>query len=70
MAGAITKAKEHIAIHCPKIRPEINNADANLRHALLINMSAKHVASMSKHAQLLHKLMICKRIKLCMFILS
>ena len=56
--GAITKAKEHIAIHCPEIRPEVNNGDAILRHSFLINMSAKHVASMSKRAQLMRKLLI------------
>jgi len=66
MAGAITKTKKHIAIHCPEIRSEINNADANLRHTLPMNMSAKHVASMSKHAHLLRKILCCKRLKLCM----
>ena len=57
MVGSITKAKEHIAIYCPEIRPEVNAGDANLRHTLLINMSAKHVASMSKKAQSLRKLL-------------
>ena len=57
LPGAITKANEDIAIYCPEIHPEINNADVNLRHTLLINMSAKHVASMSKHAQHLRKLL-------------
>ena len=47
---AIRKAKENVAIYCPEIRPEINSGDANLRHTLLINMSAKHVLSMSKKA--------------------
>ena len=56
--GAITKAKEHIAIHCPEIRPEVNSGDASLRHCLLINMSAKHVASMSQRAQLMRKFLI------------
>ena len=56
VAGSITKAKEHIAIYCPEIRPEVNASDANLRHTLLISLSAKHVASMSKKAQPLRKL--------------
>jgi hypothetical protein len=56
--GAITKAKEHITIHCPEIRPEVNSGDASLRHCLLINMSAKHVASMSQRAQLMRKFLI------------
>ena len=38
MMGAITKGKEHIAVSSPEIRPEDYSADANLRHALLINM--------------------------------
>jgi len=53
--GAITKAKEHIAVCCSEIRPGVSSADANLRHTLLINMSGKHVASMSKKAQVLRK---------------
>jgi hypothetical protein len=63
LPGAITKAKEHVAIYCPEIRPEINSGDANLRHTLLINMSAKHVLSMSKKAQYMRKLLLCKRLK-------
>jgi hypothetical protein len=54
--GAITKAKKHIVVYCPEIRPDVNNAHANLRHTLLINMSTKHAASMSKKAQILRKL--------------
>ena len=56
--GAITKAKEHIAIRCHEIRPEVNNGDANLRHSLLISMSAKYVTSMSQRAQLMRKLLL------------
>ncbi len=67
---AITKAKKHVAIYYPEVRPEINSGDANLRHTLLINMSAKHVLSLSKKAQYMRKLRLCKRLKFCMFLLS
>jgi len=53
---AITKAKEHIAVYRPEIRPDVNTADTNLRHTLLIRMSTKHAASMSKKAQVIRKL--------------
>ena len=42
MVEAITKAREHIAIHCPQIRSEINNADVHIRRILLINMYASN----------------------------
>ena len=57
VVGSITKAKKHIAIHCPEIRPEANASDANLRHTLLISMSTEYGASMSKKAQSLRKLL-------------
>jgi hypothetical protein len=69
MLGSITQTNEDIAIYCHEIRPEISNGDANLCYTLLIDMSAKHEASMSKHAQLSRKLLFCKQLKLCMFIL-
>jgi hypothetical protein len=54
--GAIRKVNEHIAVSFLKIRPNVSNANSNLRHTLLINMAAKHVASMNKKAQFLRKL--------------
>jgi hypothetical protein len=72
--GAITKDKEHIAIYCPEIRPLVNIGDANLHHTLLINMTAKHVSSMSKHAQALRKLFAIKHVlplcNLCLYCLD
>ena len=45
--NCITKAKEHVAVYCPEIRPTVNSSDAKLRHTLLINMTEKQVQSLS-----------------------
>ena len=46
------KGKEHLAVHCHGIRPEVNSEDAAFRHALLLSLSEKHKkSSMSKKGQ-------------------
>lgn len=53
--NCITKAKEHIVVYCPEIRPEVNSADAKLRHTLLISMSDKQVESLSAYGKSLRE---------------
>ncbi len=55
LTTAVTKAKEHIAVYCPEVRPSESVYDASLRHTLLIHMSEKQVACMSKAGQALRK---------------
>lgn len=50
-ATGITKAKEHLAVHCPGIRPDVNSEDAAFRHALLLGISEKYKRDMSKKGQ-------------------
>ena len=53
--NCITKAKEHVAIYCPEIRPEVISADAKLRHTLFISMSEKQVQALSGHGKILRE---------------
>ena len=50
-ATGITKAKEHLAVHCPGIRPDVNSEDAAFRHALLLGISEKYKLKVSKKGQ-------------------
>ena len=53
LPGAITKAKEHIAVNCPDVAKSTSEFDQNLRHTLLINMLEKHLSTMNKSGQLM-----------------
>jgi len=55
LSTATSKAREHIAVYCPGIVPKESNADAELRHTLLINMTEKQISSMSKMGVALRK---------------
>ena len=40
-----TKAKEHLAVHCPGIRPALYSDDWNLRHVLLTIVCRKNTSN-------------------------